>query len=293
MTLAAKMTSMAQAIGADVKALWAAINGNTTSIVAHDTSIQNLNTSVSTLNTQEANHDSSIQNLNSSVSSLNSSVSALIANQYLIFKWTYTDEAARLAATSFISADVNKIALQLSDNTIWRLVDTTPTWAAVGGSGTGGGGGYTFSDTPPDNPTLGWRWFKPSTGIEYTWIEDNDTGQWVDLGSRGVQIAANRTVTVPYAATLTLNCATYDTFVITLAGNPTITLTGATDEQPVTLRLKQDATAGRTVTVTNGRFSDDIPSLGLSTAANKTDRVGLRYNAADNKYDFVAVIRGF
>ena len=49
--------------------------------------------------------------------------------------------------------------------------------------GTGGGGGpdidLVVSDTPPLNPTDGLLWFDLTTGIEYRYINDGDSSQWV------------------------------------------------------------------------------------------------------------------
>lgn len=51
------------------------------------------------------------------------------------FQWLPADETARLAITP-TSSDVHKLALQLSDNTQWLLVDDSPaTWIQQGGSG--------------------------------------------------------------------------------------------------------------------------------------------------------------
>lgn len=49
--------------------------------------------------------------------------------------YEYADSTARLAASGFVSGDVGKLALQLSDSTFWVLSATTPTWTAVGGAG--------------------------------------------------------------------------------------------------------------------------------------------------------------
>lgn len=50
--------------------------------------------------------------------------------------FAYADQAARVAASGFSSTDLNKIALQQSDNSLWLLIDTsTPTWKQIGGSG--------------------------------------------------------------------------------------------------------------------------------------------------------------
>lgn len=47
--------------------------------------------------------------------------------------------------------------------------------------------------TPPATPEYGDRWFNTDTGLEYTWIQDGTTGQWVDtrtsgyVGPQGIQ----------------------------------------------------------------------------------------------------------
>lgn len=60
------------------------------------------------------------------------------ANVHVPFAFSYVDEAAREAASGFVSADVGKLARQLDDNSLWILTAVTPTWAAVGGGGGGG-----------------------------------------------------------------------------------------------------------------------------------------------------------
>ena len=52
------------------------------------------------------------------------------------YNWEYADQAAREAATGFVSADVGKLALQTDECTLWILAATTPTWCAVSGSAT-------------------------------------------------------------------------------------------------------------------------------------------------------------
>lgn len=58
------------------------------------------------------------------------------------FNWEYADETARLAAIGFVAADVTqrKLALQLSDKTLWVLTNHSPiAWVSVGGSQSGDG----------------------------------------------------------------------------------------------------------------------------------------------------------
>ena len=45
--------------------------------------------------------------------------------------WTYANATARTTATGFVAGDVGKLALQSSDNTLWILIATTPTWVGV------------------------------------------------------------------------------------------------------------------------------------------------------------------
>lgn len=58
-----------------------------------------------------------------------------LANMHDPFRWKFADAAARGAATP-AAADVDKLALQLDDYSVWVLEDDSPlTWTAVGGSG--------------------------------------------------------------------------------------------------------------------------------------------------------------
>lgn len=54
--------------------------------------------------------------------------------------------------------------------------DGTSAFAAGGG---GSGAAYTASETPPSLPAANAKWFDTSSGIEYVWYEDGDSGQWV------------------------------------------------------------------------------------------------------------------
>lgn len=51
---------------------------------------------------------------------------------HIAHNWEFADSTARLAFASAVPADVRKLALQLSDNTLWILTDDSPvTWSAV------------------------------------------------------------------------------------------------------------------------------------------------------------------
>lgn len=40
---------------------------------------------------------------------------------------------------------------------------------------------FYYSETAPSAPQVGDRWFKPSSGVEFTYINDGDSFQWVSL----------------------------------------------------------------------------------------------------------------
>lgn len=99
---------------------------------------------------------------------------------------------------------------------------------------------------------------------------------------------------VSYAASISADFSDADIIRITLAGNPTITPVAGADGQKCVLELLQDVTGGRSVTWgSTVRFGSDLPSITLSAAGGALDRIGFIYNAADGKYDVVALSRGF
>jgi len=59
---------------------------------------------------------------------------ASLGDQHLIHNWEYADATARGAASGFVTADLKKVALQLSDNSFWVLTAVTPTWGAIAGA---------------------------------------------------------------------------------------------------------------------------------------------------------------
>jgi hypothetical protein len=55
--------------------------------------------------------------------------------------YTYANSAARTGATGFTSQDVGKISWQLDNNSLWLLLNTTPTWTLLAGLGSIGASG--------------------------------------------------------------------------------------------------------------------------------------------------------
>jgi len=66
------------------------------------------------------------------------------------------------------------------------------------------------------------------------------------------------------------------------------------DARPLLLRIKQDPTGGRTIAwPSNVRFSSDVVEPTLSISGGQLDYILLRYHLTDDKYDVLAVNRGF
>jgi hypothetical protein len=86
-----------------------------------------------------------------------------------------------------------------------------------------------------------------------------------------------------------------NTFTVTLGGNRNLSApTNPVDGQKITYRITQDATGGRTLSFDPVfTFGLDIISVVLSSGANKTDYIGCIYNAAQTKWNVVAVSKGF
>jgi hypothetical protein len=54
-------------------------------------------------------------------------------NVHVPYNWSFPNRAARIAAGSYTSADLGKIARQEDDNTFWQLTGTTPSWRFFAG----------------------------------------------------------------------------------------------------------------------------------------------------------------
>ena len=80
---------------------------------------------------------------------------------------------------------------------------------------------------------------------------------------------------------------------LTLTGNASLTLTGGTHLQTISIAVRQDATGGRTLTLpASVRFNGTVTEYTARTDANAVDYVVLVYNATDGKYDFLTASGG-
>jgi hypothetical protein len=58
-----------------------------------------------------------------------------LGERHGIVNWKYADAAARAAATGFVATDIDKVASQSSDDSLWRLKSIGPNvWVQIGGS---------------------------------------------------------------------------------------------------------------------------------------------------------------
>lgn len=112
------------------------------------------------------------------------------------------------------------------------------------------------------------------------------------LNSLGIQ---NVVTTLPFTASIAIDTDTISMSRIILTGNTNITFTGTPDDgQPILLSLEQDGTGSRIVTwESRVRFSTDMGDTSLSTGSNLIDYILLRYHLADDKWDALALNRGF
>lgn len=116
------------------------------------------------------------------------------------------------------------------------------------------------------------------------------------IGGEGNPIpVAYKRKTVTYAAVVSINCSAESIFDITLTGNITIGFTSpAYDGQKIILRVKQDAIGSRIVAFDSTiKVGTDITGFTATTTAAKTDVLGFIYNAQSDKFDLVAITKGY
>lgn len=102
-------------------------------------------------------------------------------------------------------------------------------WAAV--SGGGGSGAFTFSTTAPTSPAAGDRWIDSNSGIEYTYVNDGDSSQWIVPASTVTINAWKNDVVAATTASITLSGAQTIDGVAVVAGNRVLVKNQATASQ--------------------------------------------------------------
>jgi len=123
-------------------------------------------------------------------------------------------------------------------------------------------------------------------------------GQITLSGTGNVNGTQISTKILPVALTVVSNTASTDaslssTFTLTLTGNTTLaTPTNGFSGQRILYQLKQDGTGSKLLTLSSGFRSGPI-TVTLSTASNTTDYLGVIYNAIDDKWDVLALNKGY
>lgn len=133
------------------------------------------------------------------------------------------------------------------------------------------------------------------------WLEQGNTGTLEDFfeayrGYRGLNSNSARRIQTISAASGAIICnwANYDEIRLRLTGNVTLTFQGPNDGQGCLLKLTQDATGGRTVTLpATVRYNALVQHYDPTPTPGATDKVGFIYDSADGTYDFVTFVPGF
>jgi hypothetical protein len=94
---------------------------------------------------------------------------------------------------------------------------------------------------------------------------------------------------------VTIDCRTGNVHTMTLTGNVALqNPVYPIRSQMLLLKLEQDGTGNRTISFdTKFRFSTDLPSPTLSVGAGDIDRLGFIYDEEDDKWDYIAEVKGF
>ena len=173
---------------------------------------------------------------------------------------------------------------------------------------TNGIGGYfevgsQFGYGAPDNKySLQLKDETEGVGKVLTCVTSDGKANWRDTinvsSVTATTITSNSVKVLPVALTVISNTASTNAslsslFTLTLTGNTTLaTPTNGFSGQRIVYRLRQDGTGNKLLTLSSGFRSGPI-TVTLSTAANTTDYLGVIYNEFDNKWDVLALNKGY
>lgn len=101
--------------------------------------------------------------------------------------------------------------------------------------------------------------------------------------------------TLTDAATIAVDATLGNQFTCTITASRTLgNPTGATNGQLMLFAIRNDGTGGFVLSFdTKYRFGDDIGTPVISTAANKTSFIGVRYHSGDDKFDVISFVKGY
>ena len=141
---------------------------------------------------------------------------------------------------------------------------------------------YYAQTTPPGSPSLGDRWYNTNTGIEYVWINDGDSSQWV-VPARGNSenfIVTERLITIDVndSTPLVISDFTYTYYGINTTDTLEITLPIASGNNGRKIVFKdQSGNRSNAVTIT-GASPSNIDGSGSYTLNNSYQSVTLVAN---------------
>lgn len=110
-------------------------------------------------------------------------------------KMKQSSVAAKVPTTTDLA--LGELAVNTYDGKLYlkKNVTGTETIVEIGAGGGAGGGSYTISSTAPSSPLSGDRWIDSDTGIEYTYINDGTSSQWVQTVGSSVSIGGSSSIT--------------------------------------------------------------------------------------------------
>jgi len=216
-----------------------------------------------------------------------------IANQYA---GTWSSSTAYAVNQIVYYSGSSYICLTANTNS----VPPNANWAvfASGGySGFSGTSGYSgYSGPSGSNGTSGYSGYSSASGYSgYSGvIPSNFSGV---SGTFSGPVVYTEDV-VSYSSSVTLNPTSAHDFSLTLTGNITLSVsngTSGTDGQQIVIRIKQDSAGSRILTWggSNIGFGSVITATTLSTAANKTDYITLKWSNSSSLWHVVAFASGY
>jgi hypothetical protein len=176
-TLESDITNLEANIPANLQSNVTTLEGNVTSIESDITTLQgNITTLESDITNLEANIPA---NLQSNVTTLESDVSTLQGNIV-----TLDNQVANL--NYYDDTNVTTFLSDLGSNSITTTGNITADYFVGNGSaltGINAGANVTFSTSAPLSPSEGDVWIDSNIGVQLIYIDDGDSGQWVDFQS--------------------------------------------------------------------------------------------------------------
>ena len=168
------------------------------------------------------------------------------------------------------------------------------------------GGYFAADDSNGQNPTNRYslQLIDGTQGLNkiLTSVTSDGKSNWSDTinvsAVTATTITSNSVKVLPVALTVVSNTASTNAslsslFTLTLTGNTTLaTPINGFSGQRILYQLKQDGTGSKLLTLSSGFRSGPI-TVTLSTAANTTDYLGVIYNAIDNRWDVLALNKGY